>query len=211
MPVHDYDTSEGESGADTLSTQRVYTPTSSTDMNTSSTVSADEGLEHTPLLSDHDEYDSSYVGEKTPPSIDSEAGEVGGLKEAKEPLLPTPDARAAPHDRCRRRRCRRVCLLVSVKVILLVGSLGWLTWFFGIVSWVSCLYLYVYPTEIYTTLTIPHTSPSLNTSATATIQDMTSTLTQLPTESSPSTMARTPSTARSRCTTSSPCPPPRAI
>lgn len=150
--------SETES-SDTHPSQGIHTPTSSTGMNPSSTVSAEdrheaesdagmEQQEHTPLLSA-----SGSVEDEKRQLIDSEAEAVearslnqedrdGVGSNLKEPLLHAPSAGAGagagdPHARCRRRRFRQVCLLVSVKVILLVGSLGWLGWFLGGVDLVS--------------------------------------------------------------------------
>lgn len=148
----DYDNNDTPSeteSSDTHPSQRIYTPTSSTGMNPSSTVSADDRLEsesdpsveqeHTPLL--------PVVEDEKRRVMDSEAVEAGNLEDLndkdvlqldsdpKEPLLPAQSPHV--HGRCRRRRFRQICLLLSVKVILLVGSLGWLGWFFGGVSLVS--------------------------------------------------------------------------
>lgn len=137
----EHDTPSEVDSSDTLS-QRIYTPTSSTTggMNTGSgsTVSADEQdaeniPEHVPLLYDQppkyadaacgDEDEKASLARVT--DISAKEVEAGNRKDGPHPM---DRCRAGG---CRRARFRRVCLLVSVKMILLVGSLGWLVWFFG--------------------------------------------------------------------------------
>lgn len=133
----EYDTPSETETSDTLSSQRIYTPTSGM-TGSGSTVSADEHQdveaipEHIPLLFDQPpNYADAACGDDEKSSlplneVSAKEVEAGNNKDGKD-SLPGP-ARGVG---CRRGRFRRVCLLVSVKMILLVGSLGWLMWFFG--------------------------------------------------------------------------------
>ena len=137
----EYDTPSEADSSDTLSSQRIYTPTSGM-TGSGSTVSGDEHTdveaipEHVPLLFDQPpNYADAACGddEKTPLPLNEVSAkeiEAGNNKDGKD-SLPGPGPRRGRGVGCRRRRFRRVCLIVSLKMLLLVGGLGWLVWFFG--------------------------------------------------------------------------------
>lgn len=135
--LQDCDTWSETDSSDSLS-QRIYTPTSSTSMNPSSTVSENHEPEHTPLLHGHPTpYEPGGYDEKVPNYVATPDSEVEGIKE---PVLPKPVAIPGPSDHsnsCRRRRSRVVAHLVLVKIIPLLGSLGCLAWLFGNFNWVG--------------------------------------------------------------------------
>lgn len=129
----EYDTPSEAESSDTLPSQRIYTPTSST--TGGMTVSDEQETEHipedVPLLYDQPPtYADAACGdedEKTPlTDISAKEVEAGEQK-----AVPEPERPCRRGGRCRRGRCMRVCLLVSIKMVLLVGSLGFLMLFSG--------------------------------------------------------------------------------
>lgn len=128
----EYDTASEADSSDTLPSQRIYTPTSSTTggMTASDDQEADHIPENVPLLYDQPPtYADAACGDEDEkvPMADISAKEV---EAGNQPAVTEPE-RPCRRGRCRRGRCMRMCLLIFIKTTLLVGSLGFLMSLFG--------------------------------------------------------------------------------